>query len=644
MATLDNNRINKRKKEKRRFWLALTIIELLFTIWFASVVDRMLSGTAMGQMNVREWINIGYQQSIYNLLTIHNVKVMFFCLQMVYAAAIFYAAFKANPIVNNVDTYYLTPDIEVPVPAGNGQHGNERFLREEEKEEKYDLFIYDGKNKYPQLEGRAGIVVQMTKQGRKEYILYDSSDDAHSIILGPSGSGKTRRILLQTLWLQMIAGQSVVISDVKGEIFHYTSPYAKKLGYQIIDFNLRNPKKSKHYNFLQPILDSIEEKDMAKAVDQTWDIVSVLVGENKGEPIWHNGECATIAAAILIVALEAPLQYKNLTNVYYFLAYMCQPNEYGEMPLNEYLKELDDNHPAKGVFAMATIAADKTRSSFFTSALGTLKSFTNPNVAEMTSSSDFKLKDISSQKSLVYMIIPDEKDTLYSLVSIFITQLYQAQVELANENGLEVPVPTDYDLDEFGNFPTISIAPQILTAGRSRGVRMHMVLQDYQQLEGKYKDHYKTIKSNAKTKIVLNADDSATTEEISKSLGKYTVEVSSASTSVSDAKNDGMNYSSSASLTGRSLLEPSEIKRLNKPYALVMTNRQFAGINTLPDLTRWHLNKLLGLGTKSHNAQILRERENLIEERDIPPINLWGIWNEYIEKLEEEEKDKVTFL
>ena len=58
---------------------------------------------------------------------------------------------------------------------------------------------------------------------------------------------------------------------------------------------------------------------------------------------------------------------------------------YGQMLLNEYLNNLDDDHPAKGVFAMAQIAASKTRSSFFTSALGTLRLFTNPNIAAMTS-------------------------------------------------------------------------------------------------------------------------------------------------------------------------------------------------------------------------------------------------------------------
>ena len=79
-----------------------------------------------------------------------------------------------------------------------------------------------------------------------------------------------------------------------------------------------------------------------------------------------DGQCATIAAAILIIAQDAPEGYKNLTNVYYFLAYMCEPDrETGEMPITRYLEKLPESHPARGAFQVAQIAPFRTRSSFF---------------------------------------------------------------------------------------------------------------------------------------------------------------------------------------------------------------------------------------------------------------------------------------
>ena len=318
----------------------------------------------------------------------------------------------------------------------------------------------------------------------------------------------------------------------------------------------------------------------------------------------------------------------------------------GQMPLNTYLDQMEDTHPAKGVFAMAKIAADKTRSSFFTSALGTLRLFTNPNVAEMTSRSDFRLKDISSKKTIVYMIIPDEKKTLYPLVSILVTQMYTAQVELANEHGLRIPVDTDYDLDEVGNFPTIPVLPAILSAGRSRGVRANLIIQDFQQLESKYKEDFKNIKTNCQVKMYLKSDDEDTLKAISNNLGKYTVEVTSASSSISEGKQQSGNWSNSSSLTGRSLLEPAEVKRIKSPYAICMVTGEYPGINVLPDLSKYQLNEIYGLGDEKHNTKIMMEREAQREEHEIPELELWGVWNEYKECLEEESisRDRVSFL
>lgn len=642
MATLSQERLNSQKKSRRRFLVLLTLTELLISIYLASLIHVFLMDVGQGNVEAfRSHMKISYLEAIMNLYYVRNVRLFFGFLQILYALLILYATANIHQTISKVDTFYVTPEIELPVPAGNGQHGSERFLTEAEKEDLYELFIYDGKKKYPKIPD-AGVVVQMIKKGKKEYIYY--LPGVHSLFIGSTGSGKGRRELFELLWLQICAGHSAVISDIKGEIFYYTHPYAEKSGHITIPLDFRNPKKSIHYNFMQPILDSFAEDDSEKGIDYTWDLVSVLVGEQKGEPIWYNGECATIAAGILIVALDAPEEYRNLTNVYYFLAMMCQADSFGNMPLNTYLDTLPDEHPAKGVFAMATIAADKTRSSFFTSALGTLRLFTLPSVAEMTSRSDFKLEDIASKKTILYLMIPDEKKTLYPLVSILIQQLYQVQVQQANNNGGQLPITTHYNLDEVGNFPLIPILSSLVTVGRSRCIWANLFLQSYKQGEKVYEKDFETIKDNCQMKIYLKSDSRDTLKDISESLGPYTVEVTSASSSVSDDKRSSMNYSSSSSLTGRSLLEPAEVKRIKQPYCLCMLSDEFSAINILPDLSEYRLNKLYGLGDRKHNQKIIMEREAAREERQIPPLQLWGIWKEYQTDMSGVQEERVSFL
>lgn len=646
MATLNEKRLKKKKRKKIVIWSVLTVCELLVAPWLVYLLHQVLSAAksfSTGYRNV-EW-DFNYITSWSMLFQENNLKVFFLLFQLLWIAFVIYCTMNVQPVVSQVDEQNITDYISIPVPAGNGQHGNERFLMEKEKEEIYDVFEFTGKE---QLQGKGGVVVHHKKEGKKE-IIYYIGEDKHTLIIGASGSGKSRRIILETLCMQILSGLSVVVSDVKGELFYYTSTFAKAMDYKVVALDLRNPEKSVHYNFLQPILDALEKGDTAQAIDYTWDLVSVLVGEPKGEPLWTNGESASIAAGILAVAIEAPEEYRNLTNVYYFLAYMCKPDVFGEMPISSYLSNLPDTHPARGVFAMAEIAADKTRSSFFTSALGTLKLFTNPKIAEMTSKSDFTLSDIGMRKTIVYMIVPDEKKTMHSLVSILVTQMYTSLVECATKHGLRLPVDTDFDLDEVGNFPYIPVLANILSAGRSRGVRANLVVQDYQQLESKYKEDFKNIKTNCQVKVYLKSDDPDTLKSLSEGLGKYTVEVSSANTSVADGKKSNMNYSSGASLTGRSLLEPAELKRFKSPDALVSLTGEFSGVNNLPDLSKWYFNKLLGLGDEKYNTKLMIKREAERESHPIPEIQLWGVWNEGIssddlESNQESKPERVSFL
>lgn len=639
MATLDKDVLADRKK-KRFLRIAICwCIWLFISFYLAYYIDQMIQMVFDMRMPDFIWS----PAAVFKAYQINGaIKVWYLILQIVFWGLTIYVLLAPSSELKEINTIQITDEIAIPKAVGNGQHGNARFATKAELDKMTDTFLFSGREDFP---GRGGLVVEMKKGGGKETIRY-IGENVHSLILGSTGAGKTRRILLETIWLQLMSGISVVVSDVKGEIYYYTKDYAEGRGYKTLAFDLRNPEKSIRYNFLQPILNALERNDRAKAIDYTWDLVSVLVGEPKGEPLWYNGETATIAAAILCVALEADKRYRNLANVYYFLAYMCMMNpETGKSPLTFYLQTLPDDHPAKTVFAVAQVSAPRTRSSFYTSALGTLRLFTNPNVAAMTAESDFDLKDIGKEKTILYLMIPDEKKTLYPLASLLIQQLYIAQVEVANENGLTLPVPTDYDLDEVGNFPLIPVLENIASAGRSRGVRMNLVLQDYQQMETKYKDSFETIKSCCQVKVLLKTDNPKTLREIKESLDQYTVEVTSASTSTNTGKRMDANYSNSSNMTGRALLTVDEIMRIKYPYALVMKTSEHPVITELPDLSEYKINEILGLGDEEYNRRIVMEREAQRKARpSTTEVPLWGIWKKYKQMLEKDAERRVSFL
>lgn len=78
-----------------------------------------------------------------------------------------------------------------------------------------------------------------------------------------------RTVVLQTIGTLGLAGESMILSDPKGELYQYTYPYFKRLGYEVIAIDFKNPDKSDWYNFLQLVIDDIDSNEIVKAIDST---------------------------------------------------------------------------------------------------------------------------------------------------------------------------------------------------------------------------------------------------------------------------------------------------------------------------------------------------------------------------------------
>lgn len=559
----------------------------------------------------------------------------------------------------------ITPDIFTPAVAGQNQHGSAKWLPNSKFTEAFDHFklksndqlivqlMRHGKSDFevarrnlewqepaaiPDLPAapikKAGMVIGKNNLRKGVEDVFYIQKDAHSLIIGSTRCGKTRTVVLQTIGALGLAGESMVMADPKGELYNYTQPYLKRLGYKVVAIDFKNPLKSDGYNFLQPIIDAVNENNLSKAVGCAWDLTRSLVGEAKGEKIWNQGEASIIASCILSVVYDNKDQpeYQNMTNVYYFIYEMCKSpdNPKDKMSIVKYmneLKETNPDHPAIGLIAISEIAPERTRGSFYTAALTTLNLFTNPHIYAMTSHSDFNPKTVGQEKTAVFIILPDEKATYYPLASLFCSQNYGALVELADSLGGRLPIRTNFILDEFGNFTEIPDFTKQLTVGGGRGCRFNLFLQSFSQLEKVYgKEDAKTIKSNCENWIYLQADDQETLKEVSDKLDKYTT--SSYSVSASQQRFASGSSSQSVNLIGRELLTPGEVAKISRPYNLV-TSRNDPAIMHAPDLSGWLFNTMFGMGTEAHNTALRLLRENQRPIRQETPVKLWGIWKEF---------------
>lgn len=472
---------------------------------------------------------------------------------------------------------------------------------------------------------RGGPVLGWSKDCQKMFI---NGDDTHTLCLGATRSGKTRNVVLPSICTMALAGESIIAMDPKAELYLYTYPFLERLGYEVITIDFKNPLKSNRYNFLQPVVDAVNAGDLPKAVSNARDVAAILAPDSRGERIWTDGERSTLTMGSLAVVKDNPTrpEFQNLSNCHQFIANMCKPvGGQGPMPILKYLADRAEDHPAKVALGVSEIAPSRMRGSFYTSALVSLDLFTDPAIHCMTATTDFDPYITGERKRAVFIILPDHKSTYYSLASLFIYQQYQMLVEYSDRHGNRLPRRVNFVCDEFGNFVKIPDFDKMITVGGGRGIRFHLFLQDFNQLDEKYGDKVgKTIRSNCETWIYLQSDDDGTREELSRKLGKYTVKSPSLSGSSS---NTGGSTSASYSLTGRDLLTPAEIAKIQRPYQLV-TSRASPAVMYAPDVAKTPFQAMLGLGDKKHNMRLIMERNACRIEHPVK-VEYWGIWNVY---------------
>lgn len=469
-----------------------------------------------------------------------------------------------------------------------------------------------------------GLVLGWDKSQKKMYV---NTDDTHSLVIGATRCGKTRHLVLESIGATALAEESMVITDPKSELYLYTHEFLERQGYEVIAIDFVNPKLGNRYNFLQPVLDAVYMNDLAQAAFKARQVSALLITDKPNsntDPMWNDGARSILTTAILAACIEFDRpEWQNLANAWKFIATMCAPQgKDKEPPIIRYLSEQKEDSPLLQALAIAQIAPEKMRGSFYTSAMTALDLFTDPSIHAMTAYTDFDHLATGDRKRAIFIILPDEDATFYSVASLFVFQQYQLLVRRADENGGRLPRRVEFFCDEFGNFVKIPDFDKAITVGGGRGIRFHLVVQDDSQIYERYGERLgKTMISNCETWVYLQTDNTDTIETLSKKLGKYTVKSPSISAST------GGNSSASYNLTARDLLTPEEIKRIKRPYQLVLS-RNDPAIMYAPDVSKTVFNDLYGMGSKEHNRR-LRIKRMATRTVHSSSISYWDGYKKY---------------
>lgn len=386
------------------------------------------------------------------------------------------------------------------------------------------------------------------------------------IIVGGSGSGKTRFLAKPNL---MLANASFIVTDPKGEMLRAVGNLFLEEGYVLRVFDLIDPSKSDCYN---PFCYIRKDADVFKLIDNFIKNTTPK-GTKANDPFWEKSETALDAALMLYLLHEAPVEDQNMETILYMIengGAKEEDDDY-QSPLDllfEALEEEQPNHIAVRQYHIFKQAAGKTAKSILVSAAVRLASFTLPEIQRITASDDMELGKLGERKQAIFCIIPDSNDaSLNFLVGMLYTQAFQElyyQADKVHQGAL--PIPVRLMFDEFANVALPDGYARLQATMRSRNIMSTIILQNISQLKALFKDDWEGIIGNADSFIYLGGNEQSTHKYISELLGKETIDTKTSSQS----KGRNGSFSQNFQQTGRELMTPDEVRRLDNKDAIVL--------------------------------------------------------------------------
>lgn len=476
--------------------------------------------------------------------------------------------------------------------VGDGQHGTARWATKGEIRKTYRHVPFTPEQwrkeategKTPTIVGSdkplpQGIVVGCT--GRRNTTALVDTGDVHALMIGAAGVGKTAYWLYPCIEYACASGMSFLSTDTKGDIMRNYGTVAQRYGYHISVIDLRNPTRSNGNNLLHLVnkhmdlyLDDPEQLVYKAKAEKYAKIIAktiILTGSGSGDygqnAYFYDAAEGLLTATILLVAEFCQPKERHIVSVFKVIQELLAPaSGRGRNQFQMLMALLPEDHKAKWFAGAALNSSEQAMASVMSTALSRLNAFLNTELEQLLCfDTEIDAERFCSEKSAIFIIMPEEDPTMFFMVSLIIQQLYREILSVADEQGGKLRNRCVFFCDEFGTLPKIESAEMMFSASRSRRLQIVPIIQSFAQLEKNYgKEGAEIIVDNTQLTIFGGfAPNSSSAEVLSKAMGSRTVMSGSVSRG-----NDSP--SESLQMMERPLMTPDELKSMPKGQFVVM--------------------------------------------------------------------------
>ena len=485
--------------------------------------------------------------------------------------------------------------------VGDGQHGTARWATRNEIQKNFEHIPFkpDEWRKGENLPTAQGLIVGCETKAGKTIALVDTGD-VHTLMIGAAGVGKTAYFLYPNLEYACATGMSFITTDTKGDLYrNYAGIAQKYYGYDVAVIDLRNPTRSDGNNMLHLVNKYMDAyladpdnlghkaraekyaKIISKTIISSGNSDSAAYGQNA---FFYDSAEGLLTAAVLLVAEYCEPAKRHIISVFKLIQDLLAPSPIkGKNQFQLLIEKLPAEHKARWFAGSALNAADQSMQSVLSTALSRLNAFLDSELEQILCfDTAIDAEKFCNTKSAVFLVMPEEDNTKYFLISLIVQQIYREILSVADEMGGKLKNRVMLYLDEIGTIPRIESAEMMFSASRSRKCSIVAIIQSFSQLERNYgKEGCAIIIDNCQDTIFGGfAPNSSSADILSKSLGSRTA----MSGSISRGRNDP---SQSLQMMERPLMSADELKSLPKGHFIVTKTGTHPMKTILKLFTEW---------------------------------------------------------
>ena len=459
--------------------------------------------------------------------------------------------------------------------VGDGQHGTARWATKKEIQQTYAHvpFRPEEWRKGERLPKKQGLVLGC--EGRKDHVIaIVDTDDIHALVTAASGAGKTAYFLYPNIEYALATGMSFLCTDTKGDLFRNYAGIAKECyGFHLL--HLINKYMDIYKADPKNLPAKAKAEKYAKILSKTL-INTTGDSSQYGQNAYFYDAAEGLLTSMLLLVAEylptedaegRPIEERHIVSVFKLVQELLAPSGVkGKNQFQLLLTKLPPDHKAKWFAGAALNTSEQAMMSVISTVLSRLNAFLDSEMEQILCfDTAIDAETFCNKKSAIFIVLPEEDQTKYFMVSLILQNLYREILTVADENGGRLKNRVVFFADELGTCPPIQSLELMFSASRSRGLMLVPIVQSITgQLQKNYgREGSEVIVDNCQVLISGGfAPASQTAVELSKALGSRTV----MSGSISRGKNDP---SQSLQMIERPLMTPDELKSMPKGSFIV---------------------------------------------------------------------------